>query len=210
MESGGRYYSISRNGRVLDVQSEPQPDQGVVLMGVDLSGLQTGDFLSEKTEIPAGADSEAAAAAEGSRRQIEAVRAFFSALKEAQISGVTAVDLADEIRLSFVWENRIQVVLGSFSELTYKLRVCKAILEDPSQLPADARGILDAEQTSAGVYYLADPELVFPGGMGGVWNWDDGETDEENASVPAEPSAEAEPPSEEPENPPEPSYVETQ
>ncbi len=180
METSGDYYSLSRSGRILEIGTEPQPDHGIILLGVDLSGLKVGDSISEKENADASAGEEAKAAAEAYRIQLQAVQSFFSALTEAQISGVTAVDLSDEIKLTLYWENRIQVILGSFSELTYKLQLCKAILEDPTQLSADAKGVLDAENaSSAGVFYQSAPDLAVPGGgMGGVWNWDDAEAEE--------------------------------
>ena len=70
----------------------------------------------------------------------------------------------DELKLTVYWENRVQVVLGSFSELSYKLRLCKAILEDPTRIASDARGVLDAETaSSAGVFFRPSTELVCPG-----------------------------------------------
>ena len=118
-------------------------------------------------------------------------------MKEARFSGVTAVDVSDELKLTVYWQNRVQVVLGSFSELTYKLQLCRAILEDSSRLSAEARGVLDAETaSSAGVFYREDPELAVPGnGSGGVWNWDDGEEgsgEDGAASAASEASSEAE------------------
>lgn len=180
LESGGSYYSLSRSGRILEIGAEPQPDHGIILLGVDLSGLEVGDSISEKGNVGASADEEEKAAAKAYQNQLQAVQSFFSALTEAQMSGVTAVDLSDEIKLTLYWENRIQVILGSFSELTYKLQLCKAILEDPTQLSADAKGVLDAENaSSAGVFYQSAPDLAVPGGgMGGVWNWDDAEAEE--------------------------------
>lgn len=175
LESDEKWYSVSASGRILEILSQPDSEHGVLILGLDLSGLQVGDLITQKSqpEIPGDEDSEAAASAYQNR--LQTIQSFFSALKEAQVSGVTAIDCSDEIKLTFYWENRIKVVLGSFSELTYKLQLCRAILENPSQLPAEAIGILDAEEAStAGVFYQENAELELPGGgLGGIWNWDD-------------------------------------
>ena len=102
------------------------------------------------------------------------------------------MDVSDELKLTVYWENRVQVVLGSFSELSYKLRLCKAILEDPTRIASDARGVLDAETaSSAGVFFRPSTELVCPGeDSGAVWNWSGEGTEAETGadSDPADPS----------------------
>ena len=197
IESGGNYYSVSRSGRILEIDQELRPDRGVLLVGLDLTGLGMGDSLSVRETAESSASQEEQDAAADFQNRVQAVESLFSALKEARFSGVTAVDVSDELKLTVYWQNRIQVVLGSFSELTYKLQLCRAILEDSSRLSAEARGVLDAETaSSAGVFYREDPELAVPGnGSGGVWNWDDGEEgsgEDGAASAASEVSSEAE------------------
>ena len=197
MESGGRYYSISYSGRILEIDTALRPERGVLLMGLDLTGLELGDSLAQKETAGPSATQEEQDAARDFQNRIRAVESLFSALREARFSGVTAVDVSDELKLTVYWQNRVEVVLGSFSELTYKLQLCRAILEDSSRLSAEARGVLDAETaSSAGVFYRENPELAVPGnGCGGVWNWDDGEEgsgEDGAASAASEVSSEAE------------------
>ena len=191
MESAGNYYSISGGGRVLKIASSPEKGNGIVLLGVDLADMKVGDFLADKKTDTTGTE-EGKAAAEAFSHQLQTVKSLFSAMEEAQVTGITAVDVSDELKLTVYWENRVQVVLGSFSELSYKLRLCKAILEDPTRIASDARGVLDAETaSSAGVFFRPSTELVCPGeDSGAVWNWSGEGTEAETGadSDPADPS----------------------
>lgn len=191
MESAGNYYSISGGGRVLKITSSPEKGNGIVLLGVDLADMKVGDFLADKKTDTTGTE-EGKAAAEAFSHQLQTVESLFSAMEEAQVTGITAVDVSDELKLTVYWENRVQVVLGSFSELSYKLRLCKAILEDPTRIASDARGVLDAETaSSAGVFFRPLTDLVCPGeDSGAVWNWSGEGTEAETGadSDPADPS----------------------
>lgn len=191
MENAGNYYSISGGGRVLKIASSPEKGNGIVLLGVDLADMKVGDFLADKKTDTTGTE-EGKAAAEAFSHQLQTVESLFSAMEEARVTGITAVDVSDELKLTVYWENRVQVVLGSFSELSYKLRLCKAILEDPTRIASDARGVLDAETaSSAGVFFRPSTELVCPGeDSGAVWNWSGEETEAETGadSDPADPS----------------------
>ena len=201
METGGKWYSLSDSGRILGILTEPEKDNGLLIVGLDLTGLAVGDYISDKTQSDPSGDEEAQAAADLFQSQYQAMESFFSALKEAQVSNVTAIDFSDVLKLTFYWQNRVKVVLGSFSELTYKLRLCRAILEDPSQLPDGSTGALNAEEaSSAGVFFQEDQELELPGGgNGGVWNWNDDE--EENLEENGEDSSQSDPESPSPSSP---------
>ena len=182
---------VFRSTLWVEVTSSPEKGNGIVLLGVDLADMKVGDFLADKKTDTTGTE-EGKAAAEAFSHQLQTVESLFSAMEEAQVTGITAVDVSDELKLTVYWENRVQVVLGSFSELSYKLRLCKAILEDPTRIASDARGVLDAETaSSAGVFFRPSTELVCPGeDSGAVWNWSGEGTEAETGadSDPADPS----------------------
>lgn len=60
------------------------------------------------------------------------------------LDGLTALDISDTSKLSFTYQDRVQVELGSSASLDYKMRMAAKILTDPDKgLAASDRGTLD-------------------------------------------------------------------
>lgn len=199
LENAGKYYVISQSGRILSVGDAPETGSGILISGVDLTGAAEGEYVEN---VQQRLWEEASALAEEQKEpepekpeSVQNLKTFFAALKNAQYSRVTAVDLSDDLSLTLYWDNRIQILLGSFSELEYKLSFAKTLLTDEQYaeiIGPDAVGTLDVESTSSGVQFFPDPELQIPGDGVSVWNWDDDQPKEEQPEESGEePSAES-------------------
>ncbi len=199
LENAGKYYVISQSGRILSVGDAPETGSGILISGVDLTGAAEGEYVGN---VQQRLWEEASALAEEQKEpepekpeSVQNLKTFFAALKNAQYSRVTAVDLSDDLSLTLYWDNRIQILLGSFSELEYKLSFAKTLLTDEQYaeiIGPDAVGTLDVESTSSGVQFFPDPELQIPGDGVSVWNWDDDQPKEEQPEESGEePSAES-------------------
>ncbi|MGI5893004.1 MAG: cell division protein FtsQ/DivIB [Candidatus Merdivicinus sp.] len=196
----GEYYIISQSGRILQQSEEALPDCGVVVVGVSLENASVGEYVED---VQKRSWEEASALAQEQKQDepekpddLENLRALFSALNTAQFSDINAVDITDEVALTIYWQNRIQIQLGSFSELDYKLRFVKEILTDEkyaSIITPESIGILDAQSASSVLPFQPLTEITVPGGGVGSWNWDDDEPAEEEfeSSVPDEVSSES-------------------
>ncbi|MCO7110644.1 hypothetical protein NIA69_18115 [Gemmiger formicilis] len=58
--------------------------------------------------------------------------------------GTTALNIQDLSDIEFTYQNRVQVLLGSETNLAYKLRLAAAALTDPEKgLAAGDKGVLD-------------------------------------------------------------------
>ncbi len=205
LENEGSYYVISQSGRILSVGDSPEVGSGILISGIDLTGAVEGDYVDHVQER---LWEEACAAAEEADEpqpekpdDVQNLQTFFAALKTAEYSSVTAVDLTDDLSLTLYWENRIQVLLGSFSELDYKLAFAKTLLTDEQYaeiIGPDAVGILDVASTSSGVQFFPKPDLEIPGDGVSVWNWDDNLPDDpvEEESSSSDESSEASVPEE--------------
>ncbi len=204
LSSGGQCFVVSQSGRILSVGSESEPGSGILIMGVDLTGAAEGDYVEK---VQQRNWEEASALAEENDEpepempdDLQNVRTFFAALRQAEYSGVTAVDLTDSLSLTLYWENRIEIQLGSFSELSYKLAFAKTLLTDPQYadiITPESTGVLDVQDTASGVQFFPSEEMTVPGDGVSVWNWDDGR-EEENAPEGGEESSPAESSAEEP------------
>ena len=193
LENAGKYYVISQSGRILSVGDAPETGSGILISGVDLAGAAEGDYVED---VQQRLWEEASTLAEEQEQpepekpeSIQNLKTFFAALKNAEYSKVTAVDLSDDLSLTLYWDNRIQILLGSFSELEYKLSFAKALLTEEQYaeiIGPDAVGTLDVESTSSGVQFFPNLELQIPGDGVSVWNWDDGQPKEEEPEQPEE------------------------
>lgn len=184
IESDGKYYTISQSGRILEQNDHAQSGNGVVIVGVPLEKAIVGDYVQDVLERNW---QEASALAEEQEEDppeksmaIENLEILFSALEKAQFSEINAVDVSDEINVIIYWQNRIEIKLGSFSELDYKLQFVKEVLTDEAYaqiIPVDACGILDAQAASSVMPFQPQDAITVPGGGAGVWNWDDNLSD---------------------------------
>ena len=200
MESGGSYYVVSQSGRILERNTEALTGKGVVITGIPLENAAEGEYVQDVLERNW---QEASALAEEKDEEppekstkLESLQILFTALRDAQYSDVSAVDLSDEVNLILYWQNRIEIRLGSFSELDYKLRFAWEVLTDEAYaeiIPAEACGILDAQSASSVMPFQLQDEIDVPGGGAGVWNWDDNLSEEEKAEVQPESSLESQP-----------------
>ena len=200
------WYVISQSGRILQKNGAARSGCGVAVVGVSLENAQVGSYVQEVQqknweEAAALADAQGEDPPE-QPHELTSLKALFNAMKAAEFSEINAVDISNEVALTIYWQNRIEIQLGSFSELEYKLRFVKEILtgeEYGEIIPADAAGVLDAQSASSVLPFQPAGEIEIPGGGVDEWNWDDGlpET-EEVPSVPGEPDPQSSLP---PENP---------
>lgn len=135
------YIVLSDQCKVLAVQDSAP--EGLILM----TGL--GEEATVKTGDPLVLGSEEAQ---------EAMNVLLEALAAHDLAqGMTAVDVSDPIRMSFVWQGRITVQVGSKSNIQAKLDYAYILLTDTEQsgLTEADRGILDVSG------YPTSPNAVF-------------------------------------------------
>ena len=207
----GSYYVVSQSGRILQKNTEARSGSGVVVVGVTLENAQVGDYV-DKLQQKNWEEASALAKEQGEDPpempdELTSLKTLFSALEAAEFSEVNAVDISSEVSLTIYWQNRIEIRLGSFSELEYKLRFVKEVLtgeEYSAIIPPGEAGILDAQSASSVMPFQPAAGIEVPGGGAGEWNWDDGLADgtapedasslpEDASSTPEDSSAPSEP-----------------
>lgn len=122
--SMGRVTTLSADGRVLE-QCASLPEYTCLLLGADFSGYAAGETLPEKwQQALAGVDK---------------VRA---ALENAgMLSEIGYVEIGEEQSYKAIYQDRIQLRLGSEYDLSQKLQIAKKIISD--ELSSDFTGYLD-------------------------------------------------------------------
>lgn len=119
------YSIISTNGKVLE-KVKKLPEKTAEILGIDAEGVKVAEFVSDKSGALLSAG------------------AIFNELGEGMSSGVTQLNVADRINLSFVYRDRVTVRLGSETDLKEKIRFVSKILNDPKEIDEDDIGIIHA------------------------------------------------------------------
>lgn len=126
VDQGAGYILIGENRRVLE-KGIPNPPEGVpVVRGIEAASLKEGDYIPEE-----GAE------------KLHLLELFISAVKESGFSDYTAVDLSDPYNLTVYYGDQITYLLGTESELAYKLASIRKVVEQEG-LKDSFEGVIDA------------------------------------------------------------------
>lgn len=126
VDQGAGYILIGENRRVLE-KGVPNPPEGVpVVRGIEALSLNEGDYIPEENA-----------------QQLTLLEAFITAVKESGFSYYTAVDLSDPYNLTMYYGDQITYLLGTESELAYKLASIRKVLEQENLIES-FEGTIDA------------------------------------------------------------------
>lgn len=127
-EEDGGYTALSAGGRVLK-KGLPQTETtgGTVLKGLQITGNEMGSFVHQTDDD-----------------KYDALMKMTSVLKENGLSDITMINLENLVDMELEYQNRLRIRLGSMSELSYKIKFAKNIIE--TKLEKDEEGVIDATQ----------------------------------------------------------------
>ena len=123
VEAGGSYYIVSREGKILEKCAD-KPQKMAQIDGIKLEK----PAISEHIE----------------QNNINYVKKIYEAFGEGMSSKITLLSVGDRINLSFVYDNRITVKLGSEADLAKKLKFVVLTLADNSKISDDDMGTIYA------------------------------------------------------------------
>lgn len=129
------YYLVSRGGTILERLSNDREDMYTVT-GLSISG----DIIGQKLN------------SEGDE-QLSVLEEIFSAIEKTGITNITEINVEDVLDIVINYENRIDIEFGTRTELEYKMKYAKEILE--KSIKSYERGTLDVS------YCHTTPNAVF-------------------------------------------------
>ncbi len=121
--SDDSYYIVSTEGKLLEKTAD-KPEKIAEINGITL----------EKPAVSQYIDGE----------NIKYVKKIYEAFGEGMSSKITSLSVGDRIDLSFVYDNRVTIKLGSESDLAEKLKFVVKIISDPDKISEDDMGIIYA------------------------------------------------------------------
>lgn len=123
IEGDAGYYLISASGRILE-KGRSLPEEGLLsFTGFDPVDAERGQTLTTEQE-----------------QKSALIGDFTEAIAEAGMTGITSVDCTDRLNITAEYEGRVQLVIGSTSELAYKLKIARQLLAE--QIGPEEKGTL--------------------------------------------------------------------
>lgn len=151
--SDNEYALINEKGKVLERGFVLIPPEVILIKGFSIGDKQPGDYLGEYTpqakgenetleEIRIREDQDTAGEAQAAieLEYLRMMNYLLQAEKDSGIGVLTNADFTDNYNILVYYDNRMTLELGSESDLTYKLRYAKSILEE--NLSPQAHGTL--------------------------------------------------------------------
>ena len=139
LKYNGKYAVIGTSGKILEL-ADKMPENCPSIQGLKLSKVEVGKCIvyDDKTQQTAFQDISAAIAG-------------------TKLEKVTGIDLSVPYKMQIVYDKRITMNLGLASDLNYKLRFAKSIL-DGGNFKSDERGVLDLSVAADNEHAYFDPD----------------------------------------------------
>ncbi|MBR1740033.1 MAG: FtsQ-type POTRA domain-containing protein [Ruminococcus sp.] len=131
IETGGGYYVLSESGRILEGPNR-EPTGGLpVIKGFELKSVKSGEELESFD-----------------RYKAKILTELLSELREQDFGGIGLIDMTSRADIVLVYEDRIDVRLGSSADISFKLSFFKSVI---ASLTEDFEGQLIYNGATVGV-----------------------------------------------------------
>lgn len=174
MQTKNGWLTLSSSLKIL-ASNSAQPTGLPTLYGGEPVSAKPGDQLNFETDSAASSAAEsesgsASAVEEPRDKRLESLKTLLDALDAAGMSAdVTRIEFADPEEMTFLYQDRISVLLGTLNELDYKLKLAQHVLknEDGKGCAATDTGTLDfthISMSSTRKFTFAQGEPELPSG----------------------------------------------
>lgn len=172
MQTSGGWLTLSASLKILSSDAV-QPAGLPTLYGGEPVSQTPGTQLSFEQPAPASSvasDSVSGTAEEAGDKRLDSLNTLLAALDALGMRGdVTRIEFADPEEMSFLYQDRISVLLGTLNELDYKLKLAQHVLlnADGSGCAATDTGTLDfthISMSSTRKFTFAQGEPKLPSG----------------------------------------------
>ena len=158
----GQFYRFTEKGRLIAVSDTAVVD-ALVVVGPDPSALSVGQYMDSLS-------SEAQAT-------FSVWKTVRDVLYNYSIADISAMDLSDEINVRLYYQNRIEIRVGTLTEMDEKIATLKAVLYESGSIGVDETGSIDLTNPDR-VYFNNQSSVSLPAGAGQPgWNWLDPHSD---------------------------------
>ena len=178
VSQNGAFYQFTEKGRLVGVTASAAVDAQVVV-GPDVSGLSEGQYLDSLPKEQQGT--------------LSTWRIIRNELWDYSINDISAMDLSNELRLRIYYQNRIEIDLGTLTDMDAKMATLKAILYESGSIGVDETGRVDLTNPDR-VYFNNQTACTPPAGAAQAgWSWADPYSDSLEQVLYAPPEPEVSP-----------------
>lgn len=107
-----KYYVVSHNMRILEIDNQAQQNITVV------DGIEAAENLIEGDYFTAADEA-----------QVELLNSIEAALEEVGLKNITEINIADKLDITLWYDGRIELMLGSTQQLNEKFIIAKTLIE---------------------------------------------------------------------------------
>lgn len=155
---GGMFYQFTESGRLIGVTETAAVD-GQVVEGPDPTGLEVGQYMD--------------GLGEEQQESFSTWRTIRDALYNYSIQDISAMELSDPMQLRIYYQNRIEIIFGTLTDMDVKTATLKAILYDSGAVGVDETGVINMINPDR-IYFNNQAACTVPDGAAQPgWNWKD-------------------------------------
>lgn len=154
----GMFYQFTESGRLIGVTETAAVD-GQVVVGPDPTGLEVGQYMSQM---------------EAEQQESFSIwRTIRDELYNYSIQDISAMELSDPMQLRIYYQNRIEIIFGTLTDMDVKTATLKAILYDSGAVGVDETGVINMINPDR-IYFNNQAACTVPDGAAQPgWNWQD-------------------------------------
>jgi cell division protein FtsQ len=140
IEHGGRYYTVSKNGRIL---SEADIiTSNIIIYGYEADEPVIGRYISTQNE-----------------RKRHLIFTLVNTMEEAELTGIVSIDISDHLDITMNYMNRVEILLGTEFELDIKLKAAAEMTQH--RINVNESGVLRLIDPLAAIVFLPEvPEAA--------------------------------------------------
>lgn len=146
LKYNNKYAVIGTSGKVLEL-ADKMPENCPSIQGLKLSKVEIGKSIAYTDTT-----------------QQTAFQDVTTAIAGSKLEKVTGIDLSAPYKIQIVYDKRITMNLGLASDLNYKLRFAKSIL-DAGNFKSDEKGVLDLSVAADNEHAYFDPDYAANSGV---------------------------------------------
>ncbi len=132
IEYNGQYYVISKNGKIIEDKLSLPKEKLILIKGFDPVKAELNVKVKSK-------DPE-------KERIINNLIAEFD---NSKLTNITKIDISDRLNIKFSYKDRIDIEIGSSSDMEYKIRFIKATIDDKTDDNFSGRIIMRGKNSAS-------------------------------------------------------------
>lgn len=144
IEYDNKYYYISKNQRLIGISDTNDREGVMIVSGLEIKDIKLGEYIN--AEIVS---------------EYDTCMTLIESINEEKLANISYINISDLANIKLYYKDKIEIKLGSISDLSYKLERAKKIID--SELENGETGTLDVQINAKAFFKQSDiilPEVL--------------------------------------------------